>query len=167
MEDTRTQTVRVENVSTKVGKNAQGKSWTKYELEANDGRFKAGTFNKKIGAFLQENLGERVTVEVTQSENGRFLNLVSAVEAAPEEVKSQVTKSTKSFYQSDPGKEVRIVREVALKAAVEFLSGTSDASVGTVLHVSKQFEKYINGEATDVEPGQSLDEDEEEGLLLK
>lgn len=106
MSDART--VKVASVEVKVDPNGK---WTKYALVDGNGE-KASTFDKKVGEFLQANVGKQI--DITTEKDGKFTNLLSAVE----HVEAPAASSGGGYMQRDPDTEMRIAREACLKAAV-------------------------------------------------
>lgn len=172
------QTVVVDNVTIKQGNFKNGAPWTKYELVATNG-LKASAFKPAVGQFLQSRIGQAITVQLEPTPDGKFLDLVDAVEAegppsmanhTPQQVYPQNRPSrapaygntvtapiTGTFSPRNAGddKEGRIVREVAIKAAVGlFRNAETVPDLTEVINIAKRFEAYIEGRPhkDDVQP---------------
>jgi hypothetical protein len=101
-------TVKISEVKVKDGQGPKG-PWQLFALIDGNGN-RHSTFDTKLGAFLQANVGALVDIETEQTERGS--NLKSARVHA-EEVRGATNGGSR---------EMTIAREVALKAAVEWAS---------------------------------------------
>lgn len=94
----------------------------------------ASTFSATIGRLCEKSKDEKVEVELEN--NGDFTNIkaVSAVKASS---------------AASGGKDDRIVREVALKAAVEIAIASQRMDAGWIFAIAGAFVDWINGEESD------------------
>lgn len=132
-------TVKVASVEVKTGGGDNGKrEWTKFTLVDGNGE-KASTFDTKIGKFLQDHIGKQV--DVTTEQDGKFTNLLSAVE----HVEAQQASASGGGYARDPDTEMRIAREACLKVAAQVVPAaqTTRETVDHVLTVANTLVRWV------------------------
>jgi len=134
---TETRTVTVGSVAKKKG-NTNNRDWVRYSLMDEDDKFVGSTFDKKIGEALDEYAGKSVEVDldVKQGEKGKLYDLTA--------VRLAVGGGSNGSAPTPAEKHSTIVREVALKAAVDH--APAGTSVGDVLATADAFVAWINGE---------------------
>ncbi len=126
-----------------------------------DGRF-ASTFDASLGALLQEASAQRFAVEVDTYQKGQYTNISAVRRVAqngappPPQSGGQYTPPpVPATAQTVPpairqmgldGRDGHIIREVAIKAAVDFLAYSANGqSIGyeMAITVASKFEQYI------------------------
>lgn len=131
-----TRTVTVGSIQTKTGKNGD-RTWRRFSLLDPDDKFVGSTFSGTVGKFLQEHEGQRIEVDIEekQGESGTLRDLIDARE---------VVTTTAEPTVSPTEKHSTIIREVALKAAVEYaaIAGPS-VTVDQTLIIADKFASWI------------------------
>ncbi len=145
-----TRTVLVQKVEKRSGTSQSGKTWTRYDVTDGNGQT-ISTFNAAIGESAISFHGKRAELDVsTKEKNGRVDELLDAIRPAPLEPE----KPAGSGWRRDPGEARLIVRQTALKAAVQFLGPGTVDDVPVVKAVAEEFVELIYDEpAGQPEPG--------------
>lgn len=135
---TETRTVTVGSVAKKTG-TTNGKTWTRYSLMDDDDKFVGSTFDKHIFDALEGYGGKAIEVDldVRDGERGKLYDL-KAVRLA----------NGNGSAPSPAEKHSTIVREVALKAAVDYWGGlgVDSRTPDDVIALADRFVAWINGE---------------------
>lgn len=131
-----TRTVTVGSIQTKTGKNGD-RTWRRFSLLDPDDKFVGSTFSGTVGKFLQEHEGQRIEVDIEekQGESGTLRDLIDAREAVTATAEPTVSPTEKHST---------IIREVALKAAVEYAAiAGPDVTVDQTLIIADKFAAWI------------------------
>jgi hypothetical protein len=130
-------TVKISDVKVKEGQGTKG-PWQLFALIDGNGN-RHSTFDTKLGAFLQANVGALVDIETEQTERGS--NLKSA------RVHAEEVRGASNGAQRD----TLIVREVALKAAVEWAQGQREPlSWNDIILAADKFTAWITAQDEDL-----------------
>jgi len=155
MSETKTRQVIVGGVETKSGETGDRK-WRRYSLKDPDDKFVASTFSGTIGKFLQEHEGKRIEVDIEEKEGrdgGTLRDLMDAREVTSAAAASPNGSAPAGGFVGGQERHEAIAREVAVKAAVDLVTGRpedfTDLSLEGVLIVANKLAAYIlNGPET-------------------
>ena len=100
------------------------------------------SFNPKVGKVCSENIGREL--DLTTSQNGQYLN-VDDVVAPP----------AGSTSGGGTDRDHLIVRQVALKAAVELAVSSQTTDTGWIFATAGSFVDWINGASEPPEPDET------------
>ena len=90
----------------------------------------ASTFDTKIGATLMANVGNDIEVTTVKSDDGKYTNITAA-------------KAVPQSGGPASSRDLLIVKEVALKAAVERFAGNANATDLDIIATAAVFTRWL------------------------